>query len=58
MQLLREYKISQAKAAALLGISREDFFPLMSEYRVPVIDMTPEELEQELNRPFPRDKTE
>lgn len=54
MELLREHKISQGKAAELLEIPREDLFPLMTKYRVSVVDMTPEELEEELRKPFPR----
>lgn len=54
MELLREHHISQGKAAELLQIDRHELFDLMSKYRVPVIDLTPEELEAELRRPFPR----
>jgi len=53
MELLREHKISQGKAAELLEIPREDLFPLMTRYRVPVVDMTSEELEEELRKPNP-----
>ncbi len=41
-------KISQGKAAELLGISRHDLFDLMAKFEVPVIDMTEEELHEEL----------
>jgi predicted DNA-binding protein (UPF0251 family) len=54
LELLREHEISQGTAAALLGIDRHDLFDLMTKYRVPVIDMTPEELAEELQKPFPR----
>jgi predicted DNA-binding protein (UPF0251 family) len=54
MELLREHEISQGKAAELLGIDRHTLFDLMTRYRVPVIDMTPEELVEELTQPFPR----
>jgi predicted HTH domain antitoxin len=54
MELLREHQVSQGKAAEVLGISRYDLFELMSKYCIPVIDLTPEELEAELKRPFPR----
>jgi predicted DNA-binding protein (UPF0251 family) len=54
MELLREHEISQGKAAELLGIDRHTLFDLMTRYRVPVIDMTPEELAQDLKQPFPR----
>lgn len=54
MELLREHQISQGTAAAVLGINRHELFDLMTKYRVPVIDMTPEELAEELKKPFPR----
>jgi predicted HTH domain antitoxin len=54
MELLREHHISQGKAAELLRIDRHEIFDLMSKYRIPVIDLTPEELEAELKQPFPR----
>jgi len=54
MELLREHRISQGKAVKLLGIDRHTLFELMTKYRVPVIDFTPEELEAELQKPFPR----
>jgi hypothetical protein len=50
MELLREHEISQGKAAELLGIDRHQLFDLMAKYQVPVIDMTPEELQQEFQR--------
>jgi predicted HTH domain antitoxin len=54
MELLREHQVSQGKAAEILGISRYDLFDLMSKYRIPVIDLTSEELEAELKLPLPR----
>ena len=54
MELLREHHISQGKAADILGISRHDLFDLMTEYQVPVIDLTAEELDAELRKLFPR----
>ena len=54
MELLREHRISQGKAAELLGISRTDLFPLMSQYEVSVVDLTPEELRSELTKPLPQ----
>jgi predicted HTH domain antitoxin len=54
MELLREHHISQGKAADILGISRHDLFDLMTKYQVPVIDLTAEELDTELHKPFPR----
>ena len=55
MELLREHRVSQVKAAAILGLNREDLFPLMTRYKIPVIDLTGEELHEELNKPLPRD---
>ena len=54
MELLREHHISQGKTAEILGISRHDLFDLMTKYQVPVIDLTAEELDAELRKPFPR----
>jgi len=50
MELLRQHVISQGKAVELLGISRWELYDLMGRYRVPVIDMTPEELRRELRQ--------
>jgi DNA-binding NtrC family response regulator len=50
MELLREHAISQGKAAELLGIGRHTLLDVMAQYQVPVVDMTPEELEQEFQR--------
>lgn len=50
MRLLKERRISQGKAAELLGIGRHDLFNLMAQYEIPVIDMSPEELQQEFQR--------
>lgn len=50
MAFLREHEISQGKAAELLGISRDDLFDLRAQYQIPVIDMTPEELQQEFQQ--------
>ena len=54
MALLREHQISQGKAAELLGIDRHELFDLMGKYRIPVIDLSTEELEAELKLPFPQ----
>ena len=54
MELLREHHISQGKAAEVLGISRSDLFPLMTKHQVAVIDLTPEELDLEMQKPFPQ----
>jgi predicted HTH domain antitoxin len=50
MHLLKERRISQGKAAELLGISRHDLVDLMAHYEIPVIEMSPEELQQEFQR--------
>jgi len=54
MELLREHRISQGKAAELLGINRTELFPLMTRYEVSVVDLTAEELRSELTKPIPR----
>ena len=53
MELLREHHLSQGKAAELLAIDRHELFDLMTKYRVPVINLTPEELAEKLKEPFP-----
>ena len=53
MELLREHTLSQGKAAELLQITRHALFDLMAKYQVPAIDFTEEELQQELQQPFP-----
>lgn len=52
MELLREHRLSQGKASELLEIDRQTLFDLMRRYRIPVIDLTPDELQDELSRPF------
>lgn len=54
MELLREHRLSQGKAAEILGIDRHELFDLMSNYRVPVIDLDTEELGSELRKPLTR----
>jgi len=54
MELLREHRLSQGKAAELLGLDRHELFDLMAKYRVPVIALTHEELKSELQKPLPR----
>ncbi len=53
MELLREHHLSQGKAAEILAITRHELFDLMSAYRVPAIDLHPEELKEELRKQFP-----
>ena len=42
--------LSQGKASELLGISRGEFFDLLTEHKVSPIQMTPGELEEECRR--------
>jgi predicted HTH domain antitoxin len=53
MELLREHRVSQGKAAEILGIHRSDLFSLMTRYQVSVVDLNPEELDEEINKPLP-----
>jgi len=53
-ELLRKKKISQRKAAELLGITRNELFDLMAKFDIPVIDMSEEELKKELAKNFER----
>ena len=54
MELLRERRVSQGKAAEMLGVQRYDLFDLMTKYQVSAIDLTHEELKAELQKPLPR----
>jgi predicted HTH domain antitoxin len=47
MELLREVKIGQSKAAELLGVTRGDILDLTVKYRVPSGPLTADEVEQE-----------
>ncbi len=48
LELLRKGEISQGKAAELLEIDRNALFDLMDKYDIQAIDMTDEELKEEL----------
>lgn len=48
VELLREGKISQGKAAELLEISRGDLFDLMAKHDIPMADFPPEELKRQV----------
>ena len=48
LDLLREARISQGKAARLLGITRWDILDLTARHQIPSGPETPEELEQEI----------
>jgi predicted HTH domain antitoxin len=52
MELLREHRLSQEKAAEILGIGRHELFDLMTNHRVPVIDLDAEELRSDLQKPL------
>jgi hypothetical protein len=47
MRLLRDSRISQGKAAGLLGVGRHELFDLLGRYDIPSLDLTPEELERD-----------
>ena len=47
MRLLRGGRISQGKAADLLGIDRHALLDLLGRYDIPAIDLTPEALDQD-----------
>jgi hypothetical protein len=53
VDLLKERQIYEGTAAHILNLSRKALFSVMAKYRVPVIDMTPEELDEELDKPLP-----
>jgi len=53
MELLREHRVSQGKAAELLRLTRSDLFPLMTKYQIPVVDLSPDELLDELRLRVP-----
>jgi hypothetical protein len=38
----------------VLGVNRHELLDLMSQYCVPAIDLTPEEVKPELEKPLPR----
>jgi predicted HTH domain antitoxin len=54
MELLREHRLSQGKAAEILGIGHHELFDLMTNHRVPVIDLDPDELRSELQKSLTR----
>ncbi len=49
LDLLREGRISQGKAARLLGVTRHDIIDLMAEYDIPSGPATIEELREEVD---------
>jgi predicted HTH domain antitoxin len=48
LQLLREARISQGRAARLLGITRYDILDLMALHHIPSGPVTAEEMQQEI----------
>jgi hypothetical protein len=48
LDLLRDARISQGRAASLLGITRYDILDLMASHYIPSGPRTPEEVDQEL----------
>ena len=54
MELLREHRLSQGKAAEILGIGHHELFDLMTNHRVPVIDLATDELRSELQKSLTR----
>lgn len=48
LEWVRLHKISQGKGAELLGMNRWDFFDLMTEHKIPAIDISPDELDEDL----------
>ncbi len=50
LELLRKGEISQGKAAELLEVDRHTLFDLMARYDIPAVDMTEEELREELSK--------
>ena len=50
MQLLRVDRLSEAQAAAFLGLDRWQILETMNRYRVPAIRLRPEELKREVSR--------
>ena len=48
--LLRRHAVSQRKAAELLHLNLRELFEVMGPYKVPTIDLTPEELQRELHQ--------
>jgi predicted HTH domain antitoxin len=47
LDLLREARISQGKAAKLLGVTRWDILDLMVQHQIPAGPATPEEVREE-----------
>ena len=50
MELVRLDRLSEAQAAKALDLDRWELLEIMGRYHVPVIQMSPEELKQEVVR--------
>ena len=50
MDLLRLDHLSEAQAAAILGLDRWEILETMARHEVPAIDLTEEELREELSK--------
>ena len=50
LNFLRELKISQGKAKEILEISKSELIELMRLHSIPAIDLSSEELKEELKR--------
>lgn len=47
LELAKNGKISSGKSAEILGMTKWDFMELMSEYDIPMVNFSPEELEKQ-----------
>lgn len=52
LEMLKKGVISQGRAIELLEISRSSLVDLMTQNKIPVVNMTVKELHQELSRPI------
>lgn len=50
LRWFEEGRLSQGQAAELLGMSRGEFFDLLHEHRVSLVQMSIEDLEQDFRR--------
>ena len=57
MELLRLDQLSEAQAAALLGLDRWDLLETMGRYRVPAVRLSQDELKRELSQELRRGGT-
>lgn len=48
LDLFRDKRLSFGKAAELSGMTLSDFMDLTREHRIPLVDYSPEELEEEI----------